>query len=327
LKIHYQELRDKQRSPLAESAPIDTPWLVMLDPANLCNMRCNFCPTGFKEQVAMRRNGIMPFDLYKKIIEDFSVMPHRIRKMVFCKDGEPLLNKHIVEMLGMAVDAQISDKIWLRTNGLQLKPDLNTKLAGLGLDLIAVSVKAMSAEGYKKIADVNMNYDKFLENVHDLTERCRKTTKTAVYVNTVNLHSPEDSEKFFRDFEGISDYVALEDVHNWSMSELHDWKGAGRVVDNVLVPRVACAFPLYSFAVNWNGEVSACQEDWAMRNIIGDLMHETVREIWRGETRRNFMRTHLEGRRSELPACAHCSYIEFAPANIDADREALLKVI
>jgi hypothetical protein len=41
----------------------------------------------------------------------------------------------------------------------------------------------------------------------------------------------------------------------------------------------------------------------------------------------DFVRTHLEGRRSELPACAHCSYMEFAKDNIDADREALLERI
>lgn len=314
MKIKYQDLRDKERESLIESVPLDTPWLVMLDPANVCDMRCNFCPTGQREFTRMRPNGVMDFDMYRRIVDQFARMPRKIKKMVFCKDGEPLLNKRLVEMLQLARDAGIADKIWLRTNGLKLNPEINTRLAALGIDLIGISVKAMSSDGYKEIAGVNIDYEKFRENVADLFGKC---TQTNVYVNTVNIHSEADSARFFKDFEGISTTCAIEDAHNWSMSELHDWRGGGRVVDNTLVPRVACAFPLYSFAVNWDGQVSACQEDWAMTNIIGDLRAQSVAEIWNGAQRREFIQTHLDGRRRELPACANCSYIEFCPVNID----------
>lgn len=315
MKIKYQELREKKRAPLAENVPLDTPWLVMLDPANACNLRCSFCPTGHRDLVKMRPNGVMDFDLYRRIIDGFAEMPHRIKKMVFCKDGEPLLNKRIVDMLRLAKEAEIADVIWLKTNGVPLNAELNSQLADLDIDLIGISIKAVSSEGYKRITGVQVDYEALLDKVADLHSKC---VNTNVYVNTVNIHSPEDTAKFFADFEPICTTVALEDVHNWSMSEVRDFKGAGRVVDNQLVPRIACPFPLYSFAVNWNGEVSACQEDWAMKNIIGDLRTESVREIWRGEKRRDFLRTHLEGRRYVLPACANCSYIEFCPVNIDA---------
>lgn len=326
MKIKYQDLREKEREPLVESVPIDTPWLVMLDPANVCDARCSFCPTGQKEFVKMRPNGIMNFDMYVRIIEQFKQMPNRIKKIVYCKDGEPLLNKRLIEMLRMAIDADIAEKYWLRTNGLKLNPALNTQLAGVGLDLIGISIKAMSAEGYKNIADVKMDYDKFKANIADLYEKC-KDTKTNLYINTVNLHSEADTAKFFDDFEPISTTIALEDVHNWSMSELHDWKQGGRVTDNKLVPREACGFPLYTFAINWNGQVSACQEDWAMRNIIGDLRTQSVQEIWRGAQRKDFVKMHLTGRKRELPACAHCSYIEFCPVNIDPHMAELLEKI
>lgn len=324
MRIKYQENRDKKRAPLAENVPIDTPWLVMLDPANPCNLRCSFCPTGHRDLVKMRPNGIMDFDLYRRIIDGFAEMPHRIKKMVFCKDGEPLLNKRIVDMLRLAKEADIADTIWLKTNGIPLNPELNNQLASLDLDLIGISIKAVSGEGYKRVTGVKVDYEALLDKVADLHAKC---VNTNVYVNTVNIHSPEDTQKFFADFEPISTTIALEDVHNWSMSEIRDFKGAGRVVDNKLVPRIACPFPLYSFAVNWNGEVSACQEDWAMRNIIGDLRKESVRGIWRGEKRKTFLRMHLEGRRKELPACANCSYIEFCPVNIDTQLEMLLERI
>jgi radical SAM protein with 4Fe4S-binding SPASM domain len=61
-----------------------------------------------------------------------------------------------------------------------------------------------------------------------------------------------------------------------------------------------------------------------MANIIGDLNKEMVSEVWNGDKRKEFIRMHLRGERWNLPACAHCEYINFSPDNIDPYRERLL---
>ena len=42
----------------------------MIDPSNLCNFRCTFCPTGEKSLLGKyeRPKGVMPFELFSKII-------------------------------------------------------------------------------------------------------------------------------------------------------------------------------------------------------------------------------------------------------------------
>jgi len=317
MKIHYQDLRNPRRTPLVEGVPLDTPFLVMVEPANVCNLRCRFCPTGHPELRRQVPHGVMEWDLYQRIVDGFRVMPHRIKQLTFCKDGEPLLNKRLVDMLRLAREADIAERVWLKTNGLLLTPMLNSQLAACGLDLIGVSVKAVSAAGYERVTGVAADYEHLREMVADLHSKC---TSTNVYVNTVNTLTPLEADKFYADFEGISTTIAIEDLHGWSAGFSTDITQE----DTIVTPKVACPWPLLTMAINFDGTASACQEDWSMANIVGDLHSASVGEVWRGARRRAFLRAHLLGRRGELPACANCSYIEFSPDNIDAHRGALL---
>lgn len=320
MRIHYQDLRNPRRAPLREGVPLDTPFLVMIDPANICNLKCSYCPTGHRDLTKLRNNGIMDWDLYVKIVDGFKVMPHRIKQLTFCKDGEPLLNKHLVDMIKLAKEAEIADRIWLRTNGLLLNPKLNYELSNSGLDLIGISIKALSDEGYEKATGVKADYKYLRDMVYDLYSEC-EWKRPIIYVNTVNNGlSKEDVDKFFRDFEGISDSIAIEDMHGWSAGFLKDGTTA---VDTVVTTKIACPWPLFTMGINYNGQVSACQEDWSMRNLIGDLNTQTVREVWRGEKRREFIFMHLDGWRWQLDACEKCSYIEYCPDNIDDYRTEL----
>ena len=331
MRIQYQDLRAPRRVALQEVVPIDTPMLVQLDPANVCNLRCEFCPTGYKDFRAMRNNGIMDWNLYAKIVEDFQAMPHRIKQLTFCKDGEPLMNKHFPGMARLAKDAQIADKLWLKTNGILLTPALNDQLADCGLDLIGISIKQFSPEGYQRVTGVKADYDHLIQMVADLHSKCNSIENmlnnscTLIYVSTLNNNlTPFEIEKFYADFEPICDAIAIEDLHGWSRSEVKDFRNGNEAETTAVTPKIACPWPLFTLGINFDGQVSACQEDWSMGNIIGDLRTETVNQIWHGAKRREFISTHMLGRRNRYPACAQCEYIQFSPDNIDPYREEIL---
>ena len=62
----------ENRTKLEEVIPIKVPFLVFLDPADICNFQCKFCPTGNRALIKKinRDSDLMKFDLYKKIIDD-----------------------------------------------------------------------------------------------------------------------------------------------------------------------------------------------------------------------------------------------------------------
>jgi radical SAM protein with 4Fe4S-binding SPASM domain len=314
MKINYQDLRNPRRTPLKEGIPLDTPFLVMIDPARACNLKCSFCPASVRKD----NNGVMDWDLYVKIIEGFKQMPHRIKQLTFCKDGEPLINKRLPEMIRLAKDADIAERIWVKTNGVLLTSDLSCALSDSGADLIGVSVKALSDEGYKRVTGVRVNYRKLRHLVTELYFSCGESPK--VYVSMVDNHlTDEEKEKFFHDWEDRCDYIAIEEMHGWSAGFSQDTTPDSTNVTK----KIVCPFPFYTMGINFDGQVSACQEDWKMLNIVGDLNKQTVAEVWRSLKRVYFLEEHLLRKRDTLPACSDCNYIEFCPDNLDDDSEEI----
>lgn len=63
-----QRLSINERENLGRVAPLEQPFVLLIDPSNLCNLRCKFCPSGNDRLIEStgRVQKIMDFDLYKK---------------------------------------------------------------------------------------------------------------------------------------------------------------------------------------------------------------------------------------------------------------------
>ena len=164
-RIEAEGPRAQQRVPLEQAVPLPAPFVVYIEPTNLCNFRCRFCPTSDKpllKQVG-RPGGRMDFGLFCKIVDDLRGFGTKLKLLSLYKDGEPLVHDRFVDMVRYARQAEISERIWTKTNGARLEPELNARLAEAGLDMICISVESTSREGYKAVADVNLDYDRFRE--------------------------------------------------------------------------------------------------------------------------------------------------------------------
>ena len=67
-----------------------------------------------------------------------------------------------------------------------------------------------------------------------------------------------------------------------------------------------CFYPTYQFLVDWNGNIYLCPQDWQRRMSMGNIMQETIFEIWTGKTLTNFRKNLLLGKRCLSP-CDSCN--------------------
>src|SRR3989344_2765434 len=91
----------ENRTKLETVIPIDVPFIINIDPADVCNFQCKFCPTADRELMKAtpgRNFGLMYFNLYKKIVDDICEFGEPIKVLRLYKDGEPLLHPKFVEM-------------------------------------------------------------------------------------------------------------------------------------------------------------------------------------------------------------------------------------
>jgi len=314
---------DHQKVLLADAVPLETPFLVYIDPSNICNFRCRFCPTGHPELLKEvgRPAAIMDFGLFEKIVGDLSRFPNKIRALFFHKDGEGLMNPRLGEMMALAVQRGVAEKYWLTTNASLLTPAWAEKIVASGITAVRLSIEHVTAEGYRDITRTFSDYNALLRGVAALyEERERRGSTMAIVAKMINFDfTPEQLDKFARDFGGITDEILLTEPNAWSRNEVFDFTlgvkpKAGYDGEMPLMPdRIACINPFYNLAVNANGLVGPCPLDWSLATVIGDVRTESLYDIWNGRRSLEFQLLHLTGRRNDNPACRKCECIPYAP--------------
>ena len=67
-----------------------------------------------------------------------------------------------------------------------------------------------------------------------------------------------------------------------------------------------CYYPSYQFLVDWNGNVYLCPQDWQRKVSMGNIMQETILEIWTGKILTAYRKNLISGKRCSGP-CKSCN--------------------
>lgn len=314
--------------PLREMLPLAAPYSLMVDPSNLCNFRCWFCPTGDAGLLARhgRPRGQMGLALFAKIIADLEAFDTPVRVLHLYKDGEPLANPALPEMVRIARRSRRVGRIETTTNGSLLTRPRARALAEAGLDGIRVSVYGLDAAGYRANTRSAWTFERIVANVTEMhAVREELGARLRIHCKIIDTGFDEARRRHFLDtFSPIADSVHIDPLGGWPNSE-----------DSALVPdfrdpdpsdpaprqhhRVVCPEPFTKLAVNFDGRVSACCADWSMDTIVGDVNEQSLAAIWNGEALREFRMMHLEARRGDHVACRNCDYVRLVPPYTDLD--------
>lgn len=305
------------RTKLETVIPLSTPYLVFLDPSDLCNQSCSFCPTGNKELlkgINSRKPQLMDFGLYCKIIDSLCDMPEPIKTLRMYADGEPLLNPKFPDMVKYAKETGRFGQVDTTTNGSLLRPSLNEKIIESGIDKIFISVPI----GYTPA------YVKNVKHLYENKKQCE------LRVKIVGDEMKESEKvKFMYDFGDISDRIFIEHISpcwpEYHVENVNQEVGIyGQPIDEVQV----CPYIFYSLKINSDGSVSVCFLDYQHKAILGNLDNQSFKSIWNGNHLRDYRMLHLQKRRSVMPMCSECGQLSHgAPDRIDEYAEELLRRI
>lgn len=317
-----------ERTKLEDVIPLETPFTIFIDPSSACNFRCGFCPNGDMDRISAvgRKQEIMKFDLYKKIIDDLAKFPQKIKSIKLYKEGEPLINKWLPDMIRYAKEKDVADKIEFTTNGSLLNPEKNKDLVNAGLDRIVISVEAVSKEKYKQISNVDVDFEEFVNNIkhfYDNRKQCR------VCIKSTDIGVKGEEEKFYEIFGDIADEIFIENITpvwpDFDISELKekcDTGLYGQTVEKIEI----CPYIFYSVTINSDGTVSACFVDWEHKIIVGDTKEQSFYDIWNGERLNELRIMHLKKMRNNHETCKNCGQLKFGSSdNLDEYCEKLIK--
>lgn len=318
----------ENRTRLEEVIPLNTPFVIQIEPSSLCNSRCRFCPVGNHDLIKKSgvRQGMLETRLFKKAIDDLADFDNRIKAIHLYGNGEPFLNKNLHEMVKYTKNSGRVDFVDTTTNGLLLTPEKIRPVIEAGIDQINISVNGLTSEQYLKITQTKVDFDKLLYNLRYLYEN-RGNCK--ILIKSISeLYSDKEKKKFFDVFSPFTDYISLENLtdpwSHYSVEENLGIKSGYSSFFKKIEDKLVCSPIFYSLVVNFDGTVSLCCVDWENRLIIGNIKDQSLKEIWNSDILFNHQLQHLKGERFKNPMCRDCNQIKQCIFdNIDPYRDEL----
>ncbi|MCP9775682.1 radical SAM/SPASM domain-containing protein [Cyanobium sp. WAJ14-Wanaka] len=320
----------KNRTKLETVLPLSTPFVIFIDPSDACNFKCSFCPTGDSELMKEVGRPLKQLDweLYVKIIDDLHCFDEKVKVIRLYKDGEPLLNKKLANMVKYAKNSGYCDRVDTTTNASLLTADVGIELAEAGLDRINISIEGMNEEQYMKFSGYRLTkFQDIVDNVSSFY-KYKENCEVIVKINGDGLNDYQKKE-FIDTFGPIADGIWIESVMScWPEFELRNGvtTNQDRGIYGQAIKEVStCPYPFYSFSINPEGTVSLCFLDWGRKLLIGDVRKQSVKEIWNSDQMKQYRLMFLRGERKAHPVCGGCGQMTHGmPDDIDSYTSDLL---
>ena len=286
-----------------------SPPIVMIEPTNICNLKCPLCPTG--NNTLKRSKGYMSFEVFRKIIDEIHSTAFMV---VLWNQGEPYLNKDFSKMVKYASDRGLFTLV--STNG---NIDFDAEeIVNSGLDSMIVSLDGTTQETYNKYR-INGKLDKVIKGVKEIVAAKKKLNKKSpllrwqFMVMKHNEHEIEEIKKMASEL-GV-DNLELKSVQIYSKEDVQTflpenpkyrrYKVNGDNFELKFGIKNRCRRIWTNAVVNWDGEVAICCFDKDGDFKVGNVKDSTLTQLWKNQ---NIMkvRNRILKNRKQIPICRNC---------------------
>jgi radical SAM protein with 4Fe4S-binding SPASM domain len=274
----------------------------------------------------------MSWELFQKIVEQLRCFPRPLKRIQFIGLGEPLLNARLSQMIAELNHLRLFEKqVVVYSNGLLLDEKMTHALVTAGLTRLYISLQGLSAEQYKKNADVVVDFPQFLNQIRYFYGH-RDNTKLHIKIIDALLEA-DDEARFYKMFGDICDEIFIEHLGLLQPAMVDVLSG---VVDKrlnlygqPLKNREVCPFAFYALQIDADGRLYPCPPAGVLPSFaLTNISEMTLREFWDGRKRNDFLTQMLKKGRQSIEGCNICSSwncINSDSDYLDTDREILLQ--
>lgn len=290
------------------------PFILMVEPTSICNLKCPLCPSG--NGGLTRPRGNMAFEAFKRI---FEAQADDLLLLMLWNQGEPFINRRLTDMVRLASARNVPTITSTNAHYIRTPEDAED-IVDSGLDELIVSLDGATPETYVKYR-VGGNFDRVLRGVRLLVRARRdlRADNPLIHLQFIifkhNENEIDDARRIAREL-GV-DRLSLKTAQVYTDAEAEAFLptdgrysryryGAGRLtMDGKIVN--ACRHLWYSTVINWDGVVSPCCFDKDAHYGLGNALNGgAFEDIWTGEAYTRFRNAILKDRAS-VPICNNCS--------------------
>jgi radical SAM protein with 4Fe4S-binding SPASM domain len=276
------------------------PPIVIVSATNVCDMACIHCAHPVIKKDRGYRATYMPPEVHTRIVE--LTRPYRDRLWVFryASDGESLLNPRFLDMVEETKAAGIGP-VDLTTNAMSLTEEKMRRLLLAPIDVIDVSLDAYSKESYERIR-IRGKFDKVTANLRRLIElRNELGSPTKIMTSIIQQKESLDEVEAFQAYWGqYVDEVLVRGLN----TDLGIVNVSETYFDDIA--RWPCPQFWKRVTITPSGDVRFCVEDWRNQGVVGNVMRQSISEIWQSALYERFRDLHGTGRWGDMAMCRKC---------------------
>jgi radical SAM protein with 4Fe4S-binding SPASM domain len=252
-------------------SPLSSILTVEVNTTELCNRTCVFCPR-HDPKVFPNRNLHLTVKGANIIAEELSANDYK-GKISFSGFGENLLNPVFPDIVHAFRQHLPNATLECNTNGDKLTVEYARSLIHeKGLDLL-----------YINLYDGDFQMDTFNPMMEEAGIPLDRYKYRMHWSEAVKEHG-----LILNNRSGVVDWVGIEETNITSL------KGK------------PCHYPFYKMFVDWNGDVLFCSNDWGREHVVGNLLSQSLYDVWFSKPMTRIRKKLIKGDRSMSP-CNKCS--------------------
>ncbi len=283
-----------------------------IEPTNSCNLSCTECPTGTNGLT--RQKGNFSTTAFKKLIDQ------KAKDLIYLNfyfQGEPFLNKNILEMIKLASQKNIYTST--STNAQLIDKELAKNIVDSGLNRIIISIDGTSQEIYEKYRiggqlEKVINASKFLI---EAKKDSKKNNLKIVFQFLVFKHNEHQIHKIKK----LGHDIGIDKVEIKS-AQIYNFKNSTNITSITQFSRYKkdsngfyliksklkhkCWRMWHSGVITQDQNLVPCCFDKDADYTIGNLNSNSISVIERSSLYKKF-RQNISSERSSIPMCQNCS--------------------
>lgn len=297
---------------------------VCIEPTNICNYRCPFCPQSNPEHQELP-HGFMKLehldDILGKVVAAGAAWNRTIH---FTHDGEPLLHPDFPEFVRRANAHGFRPRF--ASNGSKLTPEKADLLEAAGYFTASIDFSG-SRDIFEKYRGRPGHWDMVRDHLAYLIAMSNRNPKVRLDVREMGgCAQPGETAALFKKMKACLPQptsgrvlFAIRVFHNAAGAVTPELLEIGVPRPNGALPRDParptvprrryrrCPYPWTSLNIAWDGEVHACCRDLEGRTRLGNLLTSpSLWDLWNGRQFREFRHLIATRQPEKLAACAGC---------------------
>ena len=275
-----------------------TPDTIIIEPTNICNLRCSCCPHGTNPEES-RPHGFLTTEAFDKILNNIDV---DVRKICLYLHGEPFLNKKLDYFIEQISKKGITSLIY--SNGYNIDTGLLEKVLAYKRTKFHFSADILSKEHFESIRKP-ASYEAMLNNLDIINNLFGKHNRKFEIISLISSKDIENirdiSKEIFRRYDRLIKII---------FGSRFPWpryiQTGGELEQRLSKKRAFCNQIQNTVSIYWNGDCSLCSHDFSGKLIVGNMLENKLSALYNSKKIRKIRKLHYFQLYKKIPLCNRC---------------------